>query len=241
MSSQRSIGIALSLAALLVALPRTSRAGDGDAGLFRDRSPRFASADGDTSNASGGEERPLELKKNAGVLLLQARAEIEGGICGIGERKHALHEIDDAIEELVESIDPDLWRRVGPFVDPKRLDPCRGKHVFHEERDCVREIFEAIDEGEIEAEGPRSELLQAVDFLVEADRLLAERAILDAEFLEADAHDIERARDDLEDGDELVEKAAATSCLSRKKDLLSKAIDHEYRHAWDHAEDAVRD
>jgi hypothetical protein len=236
------MGIALAFAALFALLQGTSRAGDGDQGLFRDRSLLFATMSGTGGASEGGvEERPLELKKNAGVLLLQARAEIEGGIYGIGERKKALHEIDDAIEELVESIDPDLWRRVGPFVDPKRLDPCRGGHVFHEERDCASEIFEAIDEGEIKAEGPREELLEAVDLLVQADRLLAERAILDAEFLDADAHDIERARDELEEGDELVEKAADTTSLSHKKSLLSKAIDHEYRHAWDRAIDAIDD
>jgi len=191
-------------------------------------------------NVHLGAGNPRTAKEQALERLTAARDAIDDGVDGVGDEATALHELDDAIEELEESLDPEFWLRDGEGnIDGDRLDPDRGAHAFHEERESAQEIFDAIDEGEIDDTDLRDELLSIVDLLVSADRSLAQIAIDDALAAGGDDDEIDEAQAQLLRGDDLVAKAAGQEDLDRRAARLYEAMDNAYRHAWSEAIDSL--
>ena len=219
---------------------RPSFTGASFALVFRDHSSGAELGEIPVDIEKGTGVNPRAAKEAAVLTLLELRDEIAGGAFEVGDRDAAIDEIEDAAEEIQESLDSELWARTDSGdIDPERLDPEEGEHVFHEEREGAHEVFDAIREGEISDEGLRDDLLAVVDSLVAADRALAEVAIQDAVDAGGDPEEIEEALDELAEGDALVEAAAGQSNLSRKAAFLYSAMDGAYRHAWESAIDAV--
>lgn len=134
--------------------------------------------------------------------------------------KKDIEKLDEAIKNLALSLDPDLW------VDDNHVDSQHGQKVFEEEKNAVNKL-EAI------LKNPHSLLSKAtiqgyIDFLVGADRRLAQVAIDDAIAQSGDANDIANALDKLARGD---------GFLARGK--TEPAIE-QYRNAWNHAMHAVK-
>lgn len=183
---------------------------------------------------------PRAAKEDALERLRDVRDEIDAGADGVGDDEHALHELDHAIEDLEQSLDPAFWLVDDEGnIDGAHLDPERGDHVFDLERHTAHNVFDAIREGEIENEGLLDELLAIVDTLVSVDRQLAEIAIQDAEAGGGDPDEIEEAREFLDEGDALVEEARSTSDLTVRASKLYEAVHGSYRHAWKAATDAL--
>jgi len=192
-----------------------------------------------TTDQSLGVENPRNDKEQALERLTDVRDALEAGASGVGDPETALQELDDAIEELEESLDPEFWvRDEEGDIDGLHLDPEDGHHVFHEERHAAQEIFDAIVMGEIEDVDLREELLAIVDVLAAADGRLAEIAIEDALEAGSDPEEIEEALEQLFRGDDLVEKAAGQANLALKAAHFYTAMDRAYRHAWQEAIEA---
>ena len=84
-------------------------------------------------------------------------------------------EIEKAIQDLEKSLDPALW------VDEYHLVFDKGKEVFNHEKDAVKHLTAArktaLKVGDTVA---AEKLLQAIDKIVEAARMLAETAVAEA-------------------------------------------------------------
>jgi hypothetical protein len=180
-------------------------------------------------------------KEEALQRLTAVRDAVDAGADQVGDREHALEELDDAIEELNESLSTEFWL-LDDFgnVEGFHLDPHEGSHVFHEERHCAQEIFDALSQGEITNPELETELLAIVDVLVLVDRLLADIQITDAILGGGEQESIDEALADLARGDELVKQASLAS-RDRQANLLYEAIDNAYRHAWEAAIDALEE
>ena len=191
---------------------------------------------------NGAGQSPRSQKEQALADLTDVRDAVAAGAPDVFDVEEAVEELDDAIEELVESLEPELWLQDdGGNIDGTRLDPEEGHEVFHEERHCAQEIFDAIREGEIENPDLRGELLAIVDALVSADRALAEVAINDALDAGGEAEEIAEAQGYFARGDEQVAAAAKQKNLGLRAALLYTAMDGSYRHAWSAAIDALDD
>lgn len=178
-------------------------------------------------------------KEAAYATLEELLAEVRAGAYTLGDRDEGIAKLEHALEELGESLEPELWAKDEfGVIQQDRLDEEEGADVFHEERECAQKIFDAIRQGEISDEELRAELLGIVDTLVFADRLLAETAIFDALAAGGDAEEIAEAEEHLAEGDALVAAAAEESDLRMVAALLYAAMDGEYRHAWKEAVDS---
>ena len=178
-------------------------------------------------------------KEAAYATLEELLAEVRTGVYSMGDRDEAVSKLEHALEELGESLAPELWAKDEfGVIDQNRLNEDEGADVFHEERECAQKTFDAIRQGEIDDAGLRAELLGLIDTLVFADRLLAETAINDALAAGGDAEEIAEAEEHLAEGDALVAAAAAESDLRTVAALLYAAMDGEYRHAWKEAVDS---
>jgi len=155
----------------------------------------------------------------------------------------AIEELDEAIESINESLDQKLWAKTALCdIDPLHLNPDKGRKVFGKQKQAAEEIFDAIEEGEIDNTTIIDELLNIVNKLVTADRVLAKIAINDAKDIPgADQEEITEAEQRFAEGDQLIEDAKAETDLEEKEELISDAIDDSFRHAWDAAIDAVED
>lgn len=183
---------------------------------------------------------PRAAKELALERLIAVRDEIDAGASDAGDVEAALHELDHAIEDLEESLDPEFWLVDDQGnIDGSHLDPEDGHHVFNEERHAAENTFDAIRQGEIEDAEVVEELVAIVDSLVSVDRQLAEVAIEDAEVAGGDPEEIDEALDFLARGDELVEEARAETDMRAQADKLYEAMHGSYRHAWKAAIDAV--
>lgn len=190
--------------------------------------------------ARGAGETPRAQKLQALARLEDFRESVEDGTVDASDLHPALEELEDAIEELEESLDPQFWAiDDGGKIDGLHLDSERGHHVFHEERHCAQEIFDAIRHGGIRDLDAQDELLAIVDVLVQADRQLAEVAIVEAQAQSGSPDEIAEALARFAEGDELAARAATREDLSQRAALLYEAMDGSYRHAWDAAIDAV--
>jgi hypothetical protein len=185
---------------------------------------------------------PRNAKEAALETLRELRDEVAGGAFEIGDRDKAVEELEDAIEELEESLAAEFWARLeGGDIDPEHLDPERGAHVFNEERESAQEIFDTIRQGKVRDEELSENLLGVIDSLVAADRRLAEIAIQEAEETGGQEEELDEARTKLQEGDVLVARAAGQADLHLRTALLYTAMDGSYRHAWDAAIDSLED
>jgi hypothetical protein len=126
--------------------------------------------------------------------------------------KHDGDELDEAIEELADSLAPKLW------LDETHLRPKYGERVFHEEKESVQELLELIKDKKSRV--PHAILQSYIDRMVAVDRLLAEVAIGEAVKAGRNSKKLAEARKELEKGDmELAEGEP------------QEAIEH-YGHAW---------
>lgn len=183
---------------------------------------------------------PRAAKEAALATLTELQAEIAAGNYAMGDREEALAKLEHALEELEESLDPELWQK-DEFgsISQDHLDPEEGHEVFHEERESAQKIFDALRQGEITDAELTAELLAIVDTLVLADRTLAEVALNEAIEAGGDAEELEEGLEYLAEGDELVAAAAKETDLRLVAALLYTAMDGAYRHAWEAAIDSL--
>jgi len=160
-----------------------------------------------TTSSTTPPPRAVKLAVRADLVALRATT----------SRSKIRHELDEAIDEIDDSLDPSLW------VDDSHLARHDGKHVFEEEEEAVEELQDLLDD----VKGtPLTIALQGfVDRLVGADRALAAIAIEEAAGSRSD--ELDEAKDDLRRGD----REAA-------KDDAEDAIEH-YRQAWKEAQKAL--
>ena len=230
------------LARFRVALrSRPSLAGAEFELVFRERASRTVLGEIPVGVERGVGAGPRAAKEAAAATLAELRDEVAAGKFAVGDRGRVVEELDNAIEELEESLADEFWLRDGDVIDPERLDPERGHHVFERERHSAQDLFDAIRQGRITDAELLEEIMAVVDTLVTADRRLAEVAIADAVDAGREGEDVDRAEQHLADGDARVEEAAEETDLQEKAALLYEAMHNDYRDAWEAAIDAVED
>jgi hypothetical protein len=146
------------------------------------------------------------LKQDVLAELIALRA----GVTDKKDRKR----LDEAINHLARSLDPDLW------VDQTHLESKHGERVFQEEKETVKTLLNALDRNSTTLSAVVVQ--HVIERIVGADRLLAAVAIAEAAGA-GDAKKIREAQRELARGD--AEAADANP---------EKAIEH-YTHAWRHA------
>lgn len=155
---------------------------------------------------------PFHVKQNVLNELKALRASVT-------DRKDG-KELDDAIEELGESLDPSLW------VNQTHLQPKHGDRSLKEEKKSVHELLELVKSRKSLI--PDATLRGFINRIVKSDRLLAEVAIRDATLASGDAKKIAKAGKELLKGDEDVAEGKDDDAIS------------DYRDAWEKAMDAVK-
>ncbi len=120
--------------------------------------------------------------------------------------------IEKAVEHIEKSLAPELWETEFSLTE-------KGKKVFDEEKKAVKELIKIEN-------GPA--VSQAITYLLEADRVLAQIAIDDAVAAGGDAKKIAKARK---------ETGKAQAQLDKGK--YDKAIVHNNK-AWEHAQKAMK-
>ncbi|NQW18543.1 MAG: hypothetical protein HQ478_13760, partial [Chloroflexi bacterium] len=153
-------------------------------------------------------------------------------------------EIRKAIDDISESLDPQYW------LNDVYLTTKKGHRIFSEEKQAVSHLLELLselddDHGDHKAKGEDRDrddestlsaaalaaVTEAVDLLVNADRVLAISQIVLAETTEpTNAKDLKKFLREIEKAHEELAKGD----LERDAGKLSKAIDR-YREAWEHA------
>lgn len=128
---------------------------------------------------------PQALKNQARVML-QSAIETYGGYEGEtqgkkGKRHGAGLDVEKALTGIITYIDKSLVEKY--WVDPLHVDPKKGDKVFNYEKQAVvKALALAKQVADIpELEGLDVILYDAIDLLVEADRILAEVVLLEAE------------------------------------------------------------
>jgi hypothetical protein len=101
--------------------------------------------------------------------------------------------LEDAIKKLSASLDPALW------LDPSHLKPHGGEKDFEEEKQAVHNLRELTDDKKSSI--PGAQLQQFIQFIVSADRELAQRVINDALAAGGNQQTIDRATNELTEGD----------------------------------------
>lgn len=129
------------------------------------------------------------------------------------------NKLDQAIQHLTQSLDPDLW------LDGSHLEPKHGHEVFGQEKDAVNKLRNLLKDKKSTI--PAAVLQGFIDRLVGMDRALAQVAIGDAVSATGDAKMIAKANAELAKGDSEVAEAKYES-----------GIEH-YRNAWEHAQKAL--
>jgi hypothetical protein len=124
------------------------------------------------------------------------------------------HRLDEAIEHLGASLNP-LW-----WVDDSHLDRDKGDKVFHEEKEAAHKLRELTQDNKSNI--PDEVLLDLINRIVQADRLLAVLAIDEAEAAGLNPKKVAEDRAQVAKGDQ--------DAADGKPE---EAIEH-YRHAWKH-------
>jgi len=127
-------------------------------------------------------------------------------------------ELDDAIRELTQALDPSLW------IDADHLQPKYGEKSFEETEDTVHELRELLKSKKSAI--PGATLQDLIDRLLLSDRLLAQTAITDGVASAGKLEEIRDANRELGKGDQDVTKGN-----------YDDGLDH-YRHAWEEAIEA---
>jgi len=148
--------------------------------------------------------------------------------------------VEDAIKKIEKSLDAELW------VDDVNLDVKHGNKVFDEEKGAVEKLLKITnpkhddDEKDDKKKSPSPELKAAAQFgiddLVNADRVLAITAILEATDTPVDNPKDQKKVD--EENDKSAEEFAKGDSY-RDEGKSDKAIDH-YKKAWEHAQSAIK-
>ena len=179
---------------------------------------------------------PRDLKEDAIDKLEAVKASILGGAPDVGDAGDAVEGIDEAIEHIKSSLDPELWAKTPTGeIDPGRLDPDEGEEVFEEECEATEEIFSAISDGKIDNREILDQLFNVVRSLVDADRILAEVAIRDAI---AAGGDPGEAVARLKAGDQIFESIQPSDDLDTISDQVCDGME-SYGDAWDAAVDTI--
>jgi predicted extracellular nuclease len=146
-------------------------------------------------------DRPMEIKEdtrdNLAMLLPTGDSQTD-------------HRIEKAIDRIDQSLDPHLWET------DLTLHTKMGKKVFDWEQQAVHELLKVVDDNAQFASAAQA----AIDQLVEADRQLAQIALIAAIDAGGDAQKIAQAQSEM--------AQAADAVVDEKFD---KAIEH-YRKAW---------
>jgi hypothetical protein len=121
--------------------------------------------------------------------------------------------LEDAIEHLQKSLDPDLW------LDDSHLTE-QGEKVFHEEKHAVDKLRQI--------KNPPPTVTIVMDTLVAADEVLARTAIDEAITAGGDPHKLAEAEKEMDKASKEIAKGH-----------LAQAIEH-YGHAWKKAQEAVK-
>lgn len=145
--------------------------------------------------------------------------ELEGLRATVTDKKDG-KKLDEAIDPLTKSLDPDLW------VDDVHLDPKHGDKVFNEEKDAVVKLVELIKDKKSTLYNSAT-LMDFINRLLKADRAIASIAIHDAVSAGGKPNQIDKANEELSKGDA---KAADSK--------FADAFEH-YRNAWQHAQEAL--
>jgi hypothetical protein len=168
---------------------------------------------------------PRELKKDA-ITELEA-AEL------LTTDKQTEREIDCAIEEINESLAPCLW------VNDSYLNPKLGCRVFYDEENAVCQLMEILRPSISCNDGTdydgntalKNTTLAVIGKLLEADQLLTNTTITDAEALNStDCRVIHEIKEAQEEFSEALQDINQTH--------YDEAVD-DFRQAWMHAEHAI--
>jgi hypothetical protein len=157
-----------------------------------------------TVTATATTQGPRNLKQSVLTNLIALRVD--------KRMKPDKDKLDDAIQHLSKSLDPNLW------VDSAHLQPKDGEKVFQEEKETAHKLEELIKNKKSSI--PDATLEALVADLVKADRQLAESAINEAKAAGFDSKAIQHALDEF---------SKATREASQGKS--EGAIEH-YRNAW---------
>jgi hypothetical protein len=139
--------------------------------------------------------------------------------------KHALKEIDNAIDHIQKSLASSLW------VDDSHLSPKLGHRVFDEERQAVERLMEILRDSK-EKQPVKDQVLAVINELMKADELLARNAIDDAKALGSTdprvVHEIAEA-----------DKEVAKAVKGVGEKHYNKTVQH-FCKAWKHAQNAIK-
>jgi hypothetical protein len=164
--------------------------------------------DGNFNPASAGStltiEAPRKVKQDVLAALVVLRA--------AATTKNDRDELDDAISELNDALDPRFW------VDDSHLSERNGEEVFSEEKDVVKELAEMIKDKK-SMNPTDAALMDLIARLVQADRELALISIAE----EPDPRKVAKAMDEIAKGD--------ADRDTDKPDHADNAIGH-YKNAW---------
>lgn len=151
-------------------------------------------------------------------------------------------EVKDAIKKIEKSLDVKFWD------DEVNLDVKKGKKVFDEEKNAVKKLLKIVkpekdddhEDDDDKKKKPSPELKTAAQFgidnLVNADRVLAITAMLEATNTPVDDPEDQKKVD--KENDKSAEEFAKGDSY-RDEGKPDKAIDH-YEKAWEHAQHAIK-
>ncbi len=150
----------------------------------------------------------LGVKQNVLTELIALRMTVTGA----EERR----ELDHAIDELRESVEPSLW------IDQTHVNRKHGDEVFEDEQETVEELCELIKHKSSSV--PDAVLQGFIDRIVKSDRLLASIAIQDAIAAGVAAKRIKEAQKELAEGDEELAEGECDEGIEDYKDAWKHAV-----------------
>ncbi|MBI5826027.1 MAG: ExeM/NucH family extracellular endonuclease [Chloroflexi bacterium] len=124
--------------------------------------------------------------------------------------------LDEAIKKLTRSLDPALW------VDDNHVDSNHGHQVFGDEKDSVSKLNEILKDSNSSLS--QDTIRNYISFMVNADRMLAQTAVNDAIANSGDPKDIEKAQENIAEGDAFLTAGKTESAIERYREAWKKAI-----------------
>lgn len=124
--------------------------------------------------------------------------------------------LDEAIKKLTRSLDPTLW------VDDNHVDAKHGHQVFSNEKDSVSKLNEILKDSSSSLS--KDTIREYISFMVSADRMLAQTAVNDAIANSGDPKDIEKAQENIAEGDAFLTAGNTESAIERYREAWKKAI-----------------
>jgi hypothetical protein len=155
---------------------------------------------------------PFAVKQNVLADLKALRASVTN--------KKDKKELDDAIEELAESLDPSLWK------DDTHLNRKHGERAIKEEKDSVQELVELLKSKKSSISN--AALQNLIDRIVKSDRALVQISITDAVASSGNPGEIRDAKRELAKAD-----------LDISRGDYESGFEH-FRHAWQESIEAIK-